>query len=73
MTIHTDSKPSLTAQSSCRPVFAHGIATANPPHAVSQNEMRDLMAETAHIDSKRLKRLLAQPMSRWRWRNAARC
>jgi alkylresorcinol/alkylpyrone synthase len=58
MSIHTDSKPTVAAQSRCRPVFAHGIATANPPHAVSQNEMRDLMAETAHIDSKRLKRLL---------------
>ncbi|MCP4381580.1 MAG: type III polyketide synthase [Hyphomicrobiales bacterium] len=38
--------------------YAHGIATANPTHAVSQQAMCDLMAESSRIEARRLKRLL---------------
>lgn len=41
-----------------RPVFAHGIATANPPHLILQEELRDLMAGSARIETQRLERLL---------------
>lgn len=59
MTIQINAlEPEIAHVSGCRPVFAHSIVTANPPHAVSQDEMRRLMAQTARIEPKRLERLL---------------
>lgn len=52
----------MARESTARPgipaAYANGLATANPPHIVSQQAMCDLMAESSRIEARRLKRLL---------------